>query len=1200
MAGKSHEMEFILNAALNGGFKGTMTKAQQEFVKLGNQIKTLNRAQSDISSYQKQQRAVQNTTAKLENYRKQYELLQQEIEETTGSTTALEREKLKLEQRISNTEGALERQNQSLTNTGDRLREAGVDTNNLTSESARLAAEMNELAQEQREAADGAEEFGDKSVSAFEAVQSALAAAGITTALREIYEGYMDCVNIAGDFEASMSRVEALSGAGADEMQQLTDKAKEMGAATRYTAQESADALGYMALAGWDTQSMLAGIAPVLNLATAANMDLAQASDIVTDYLTAFGLTAADASGFVDKMAYAMSHSNTDVVQLGEAYKNCAATAKSLGYTVEDTTAVIMTMANAGVKGGEAGTALNAIMTRLATNTKDCADALSDYGVEVYDSQGNMNSLADILNGMSGIWQTLTDQEQANLAKVIAGQNQYSALQTIMNGCSEAAAQGGQSFNDYAAALANCDGAAGKMAATMMDNLNGDLVRMQSAVDALKTTIGEQFIPEMRSMYSAGTDVVDWLNDFIQANPAALKAVAAGVTAVGAATAALTAYAAVRKTVKALELGSLFTGGAGVVIGVVAGVAALAAGIAELNSAANEGVASLDELTEAAREMDSVISDASAAYEETASSALAAANVADTYISKLEELGDYESLAADEQREYQNTLALLLQVMPELSSSISTATDQYGRTTYTLDGTTEALRANTEAIKENAMAQAMQDYLTDVYKGYADVLIEAQKNSIKLTEAEQARDSASARLEANQKRYIELYEEAIDKSAAYRKETGEIATETSFLTQEYYDLGEAITKDNIILAEAERNIEVYNQAQEESAEAVAAAEAAISEAEGAVRGLTGAVDESNGMTTEQIAQQNELTSIIEGTKAEIDRLTAAYNEAYDAALTSFSGQFGLFDTAQADLSMTVSSAQAALDSQLQYWQAYGNNIEILKSTSAESLGVAEADYNILMGYVQSGNEQAAGLAASMAAAIESGDKEAIAGLAKTIGEISKEQSRAADLTADWVSGLSEQMDGLVSDFESDVQRLDMSADASSAARSTIQGYINSANSMLPQVRAAFARLAQAAKSSLSVSVSVSQTMGGVKMAAYASGTERAKRGFAMVGEDGPEVMFMEGGEKILNAGQTAALQDSLSSRNTEAMLDPRFSTERAETAGGSAPVINITFRIEGNATTETVEALHRYEDEFAEKVLEVIEEARIDTVRRRL
>lgn len=184
-----------------------------------------------------------------------------------------------------------------------------MDTTQLTAETTRLETEVDKLKDQQvdlkktmDEAGEGAKGFGEKSVEALDAVESVLATAGIAKALGEIKDAYMDCINTAGDFEASMSNVEALSGASGDELEALSDKAKEMGASTKFTAGESADALSYMALAGWNTQSMLEGISPVLNLAAAANMDLAQASDIVTDYLTAFGLKASDTTHFVDVM----------------------------------------------------------------------------------------------------------------------------------------------------------------------------------------------------------------------------------------------------------------------------------------------------------------------------------------------------------------------------------------------------------------------------------------------------------------------------------------------------------------------------------------------------------------------------------------------------------------------------------------------------------------------------------------------------------------------------------------------------------------------------------------------------------------------------------------------------------------------------------------------------------------------------------
>jgi len=351
----------------------------------------------------------------------------------------------------------------------------------------------------------------EKSSSGFTVMKGVLAdlvSNGIQLATSALTDFTKSTIQTGMSFESSISSVKAISGATEGEIKKLTEKAKEMGATTKYTASQSADAFQYMALAGWKTEDMLSGIDGILSLASASNMDLARASDIVTDYLTAFGLTAQDSEKFVDQMTYAMSNSNTTTELLGEAYKNCASTAKSMHYSVEDVTAVLMTMANAGVKGGEAGTALNAVMTRLATDTKGCATALSEYGVQVYDSEGNMQSLASILQGVQGVWETLTDQQQANLAKIIAGTSQYSALQTIMAGLSDTAKESGQSFEDYAQALEQCDGTAEDMSKTMLDNLSGDLTIFESAVDGMKISIADELNPALRDIVQYATKKV--------------------------------------------------------------------------------------------------------------------------------------------------------------------------------------------------------------------------------------------------------------------------------------------------------------------------------------------------------------------------------------------------------------------------------------------------------------------------------------------------------------------------------------------------------------------------------------------------------------------------------------------------------------------------------------------------------------------
>lgn len=340
-------------------------------------------------------------------------------------------------------------------------------------------------------------------------------------------------VTTAASFEAELSKVQAISGATADDMTQLEAAAKQWGENTKYSATECASAFEYMALAGWNTSDMLNGISGILNLAAASDMDLATASDIVTDYLTAFGLTAQDSAKFADTMAYAMSHSNTTTQALGEAYKNCAATAASMGYSVEETTAVLMTMANAGVKGGEAGTALNSIMTRLATDTKDCATALATYGVNVYDSEGNMNSLSSILQGMRGVWSQLTDEQQANLAKTIAGTNQFSALQTIMSGLSDSAIESGMSFTDYAAALETCDGTASDMADTMLNNLNGQITILKSKIEGVAISLGNILLPKIKNAVEWVANLVDKFAALSEEKQTMIVKIAAVVAAIG-------------------------------------------------------------------------------------------------------------------------------------------------------------------------------------------------------------------------------------------------------------------------------------------------------------------------------------------------------------------------------------------------------------------------------------------------------------------------------------------------------------------------------------------------------------------------------------------------------------------------------------------------------------------------------------------
>ena len=493
-------------------------KQQQELTKqskiLVEQIQKANEAYKKAEDAQaKQVEKIKRLESALEKAKKEYGESSDEVKQLEAELSEANQEYEKQERSITQLSNKISKWNTDLNKTETELVECDRALEETNDAIENYGKEVDEAGNETKKFGIVMKDAGDGTEKLRVSLGSLVSAQVVVDVLRNcahaIKEVATAAVDVGMKFEASMSNVQALSGASGESLEKLTAKAKEMGAQTIYSASESADAFSYMALAGWDVEQMLEGINPVLNLAASANMDLAEASDIVTDYITAFGLKASDAAHFSDAMAKAMSTSNTTVQQLGEAYKNCAATCGAMGIEMEDATAVLATMANAGVKGGEAGTALNSILTRLATNTKDCADKLKNYGVDVYDPvSGNMKSLSSILNGLGEVWGTLSQQEQAALAKSIAGVSHYSKFQTIMLGVSEAAKDGGMSFDDYAASLRNCEGAAEDMARVMQDNLAGDITILKSALEGLGIATEGVFDEAFREAVQGATDAV--------------------------------------------------------------------------------------------------------------------------------------------------------------------------------------------------------------------------------------------------------------------------------------------------------------------------------------------------------------------------------------------------------------------------------------------------------------------------------------------------------------------------------------------------------------------------------------------------------------------------------------------------------------------------------------------------------------------
>lgn len=312
------------------------------------------------------------------------------------------------------------------------------------------------------------------------------------------------------DFDAGMSEVKAISGATGTEFKQLETKAIQMGAKTKYSATEAASAFKYMAMAGWDTNDMLSGISGVMNLAAASGEDLATTSDIVTDALTAFGLSAKDSSHFADILAQASSRSNTNVGLMGETFKYVAPVAGALGYSAEDCAVAIGLMANSGIKASQAGTALRSLFTRLAKPTDTVAAAMEKYNITLTDANGNMKPLSTLMSEMRDRFSGLSEAQKANLAATLAGQEGMSGLLAIVNSSDD-------DFKNLTDSINNADGASERMAKTMQDNLKGSFTIFKSTVESAAISIGKKLTPEVRKFVDTGTNLVKKFNDMSDA-----------------------------------------------------------------------------------------------------------------------------------------------------------------------------------------------------------------------------------------------------------------------------------------------------------------------------------------------------------------------------------------------------------------------------------------------------------------------------------------------------------------------------------------------------------------------------------------------------------------------------------------------------------------------------------------------------------
>ena len=1191
---KEYEMLFQLNAQLGGSYSKTFKAAQDELAAMQKEIQSLSKTQSDITAYQKQQTAVENTRKRLELLQQQYDNIQKEIQQTGEFSADLQNKLLAKQQQIEKTTSSLNRQTEKLDEMGDALKEAGVDMDDLGQSSARLTNRIDALKKEQEEVAEGAQTFGNKASQAFGAVHEAIVAAGIATALKEVYEYFADCAQASMDFESAMTGVAKTTDLTDDELSAMSDAIKEMSTEIPATTEELAAIAESAGQLGIHKESLLDFTEIMAMLGTSTNMTADEAATSLSRLANITGMSQEDFDRLGATIVDLGNNLATTEKEIVDMSLRIAGAGAQVGMTEAEIMSFSGALSSVGIEAEAGGSAFSTLISNMSLAVQQGGDGLEQFAdvagmsasefaaafeedaagaiIQFIQGLGNMES-----EGRSAI-AVLDDMGLSDIRMRDALLRAAGASDVFTN-----ALQIGSNAWDENTALVN---EATKRYATTQSQLT----MMQNAYKNLKVAIGDAYTPALQKAYSVGTQVLNAVSQFIKQNPALVNAITAFVGVLGLVVAALAAYTVGAKVAAAAS--AMLTAaipGVNIIMGVAAAVAGVTAAIAALaTAAANDAVPSVDELTQAAQGMREAMDEANATYDDTVSSTLAAAGVADTYIAKLEEMEAAGVRTEEEHRQYHNTLALLCQVVPDLANYIDLETD-------TIEGGTAALRANTEAWKQNAMQQAYQEQLTALYSQYSAVLIEAEENSIGLTKAQYQQEAANKKYNDTVARMNELWNAAAAEAEAYNQEYYAMTDATNFLTQEYYDLQNSLYDINDEMWAAEQSAKNYQKAIEEDQEAVAAAEAEIALAEEAVQNLTAATQDGGDAATEAAAQEQELQTAITGVKEEINALVTAYTEAYDAALESISGQYQLWDEAAGVVATSAGTINSALESQITYWQDYNANLQTLTERSADIEGLSE-----MIASFADGSEESVNAIAGMAGATD----EQLATMVANWQTLQTEQEAAAGSVADLKTDFTATMDELQAELAADIEAMDLGTEAAESGKATIQGFVSGAEAMLPQVQAAYSRIAQAAIDAIDAKLEihspsrVMEEKADMTWAGYIKETEALQPDVAeaMSGMAGAGVEAFSA-EEIQAVGIAPQLMAYLASYQAGNAI----SAESGAGGGGGSIVIYFEpqYDLAGVTNAAELEAiLAAHDEDMRELILEVLQEAGVDAARR--
>jgi len=660
-----------------GNIKGITVEIGANTSKLSSALRSLNTQTGKLKSEMKQvDAALKMNPGNIDLVRQKQELLSSSVQETENKL-----KEMKDALKKASESGANEKNSAGFRRLQREIEKTEQDLKTLTAESRRF----NTFSANVMAAAGKVSSLGTKLKSAGRSMRTLTASFSIVGGI---------AASVGVEFDSSMSKVQAVSGATGAQFEQLRDKAREMGAKTKFSASEAAEAMNYMAMAGWKTNQMLEGIEGVMNLAAASGEDLATTSDIVTDALTALGYSAADSGRLADVMAAASSNANTNVSMMGETFKYAAAVAGAMNYSMEDLALATGLMANSGIKATQAGTSLRSIISRMAAPTGAVASTLDALNVSIKDANGKARPFRDVLIDLRSAMSGMSETEKTAVASTIAGKNAMSGFLALINGTDK-------DFEKLTNAIDNSSGAAEDMANTMLDNFGGQLTILKSSLQELAIAVSDTVTPMLKTLTSAVQGIVSWFNGLSDSTKRIVVQMAMFTAAIGPVLTILGTMME-KTTVLVSGLGSLagkLNGAAGFMGALTSATGASALAIGGFAAALGVGVAAsaiaIQQTNEITRANDDFIASTKKAVKETETQNAQA----QIYADKIEELAEKENKSSAEKKVLASYVEKLNELMPNLNL-------QYDEESDKLNQTSSAINKKIAMLKAQAVAQA--------------------------------------------------------------------------------------------------------------------------------------------------------------------------------------------------------------------------------------------------------------------------------------------------------------------------------------------------------------------------------------------------------------------------------------------------------------------------------------------------------------